>query len=218
MHRFIWLLFIVLFMSFNYMSAQFLSGKNAQILVKGFVKEAETGEYLAVDIEFRTEDKKKIKTKSNLLDGSFEQLLPAGEKFIVILNSDDILRKEFSFTTDEASEYKEQKTEWTAVKPKEGSKVFTGDIFASGKQNLKPEAQNTLKELQMLMRFNRGIHVDFLVSGEKNIVEKRKVELSKIIACWIREKERINVITGSNSDKNSDLTVKIRKVEDFLSR
>ena len=206
-------------LAFNLNSnAQFLSGDNTQILVKGIIIDENSKEPLGVSIEMRTEDGKKIKTQSNSETGLFEQLLPSGVKYTVILNSDDILRKEFEFSTDVAEQYKEQLTEWTAVKPKKGSKVFSGNIFNAGKSEISSEGLKKLKELQMLLRFNRSLYVEFEISGENSLAEKRLSEINRHIESWTREKSRIELKPIENQSGDKDLLVRITKIEEFLSK
>lgn len=210
---------LALLLAFNLNSnAQFLSGDNTQILVKGIIIDENSKEPLGVSIEMRTEDGKKIKTQSNSETGLFEQLLPSGVKYTVILNSDDILRKEFEFSTDVAEQYKEQLTEWTAVKPKKGSKVFSGNIFNAGQSEISSEGLMKLKELQMLLRFNRSLYVEFEISGENSLAEKRLSEISRHIESWTREKSRIELKPIENQSGDKDLLVRITKIEEFLSK
>lgn len=213
------LITIVLIMNFsNNVFSQFLSGKNAQVLVKGIIVDENSNEPIGVSIELRTGDGKKIKTQSNSITGLFEQLLPAGETYNVILTADDILRKEFEFNTDKSSEYKEQKAEWTVVKPIAGSRIFSGEIFKTGDSGISDEGSKKLKELQMLLRFNRSLYVSFELAGESSLVKNRMTELSKVIDEWAREKSRIEIKKSNKDSKNKDFYVYITKVEDFLSK
>ncbi len=209
---------ISIFVFSNNIYSQFLSGKNSQVLIKGIVRDDNTQEPLGVDIELRSIDGKKLKTKSNILTGLFEQLLPADVIYTVYLNSDDIIRKEFEFKTDTASQFKEQEVEWTAIKPLPGAKIFSGDIFLKDNNQLTPAGESKLNEIQMLLRFNRSLFVVFEVTGDKQLSESRIDVLKKQVETWTREKSRIEykssqVMTGANN-----FYVKITKVEDFLKK
>lgn len=204
-------------MTFNTYS-QFLSGDNAQILVKGIVLDENSNEPLGVIIELRTKDGKKIKTQSNSNTGLFEQLLPSGENYTVILSSDDIIRKEFEFATEAAKEFKEQDEKWYAVKPRPGARIFSANIFDNGSSNIHSSGQKQLKELQMLLRFNRTLYVAIELAGDKSITENRKAELSKQIDGWLREKSRIEIVSKESNQGDKDILVRITKVEEFLNR
>lgn len=198
--------------------AQFLSGENTQILVKGIIIEENTKEPIGVSIELRSEDGKKIKTQSNSETGLFEQLLPSGVKYLVILNSDDVLRKEFEFSTEVADKYKEQVTEWTVVKPNMGSKIFSGNIFNPEQSEISSEGLKNLKELQMLLRFNRTISVVFEITGNQSLAQNRLNVLNNHIENWNREKSRIELKLNTNKSSDKDLLVRITKIEDFLNK
>jgi hypothetical protein len=209
----------LIFISLTYNSfSQFLSGKNAQILVKGIIKDDNTQEPFAVNIEFRSADGKKIKTQSNSSTGIFEQLLPAGEKFTAILSGDKIIRKEINLITDNADSYKEQKVEWTVVSPKPGVNLFSGEIFKQDSEKISDVGIETLKEIQMTLRFNRSLHVAFEVNAPNNLANHRIKELEQIVSSWVREKSRIEFKHIDKSQSNKDLFVKITKIEDFLNK
>lgn len=211
------LLLVLLIFNFNAIYSQFLSGKDAQVLVKGKIFEENTLEPLVLSIEFRSQEGKKIKTQSNS-NGEFEQLLPSGSKYLVILNSDSILRKEFNFIVDDSDKFIEQKTEWTAIKPKVGSRIFGGNIFLNSSSNLSEQGIESLKELQMLLRFNRSLYVSFEISNKENLYESRLNFLKNYVESWTREKARIEFNIMGKEQSNNDLNVKITKMSDFLNK
>ncbi|GAB1371131.1 hypothetical protein MASR1M45_11930 [Candidatus Kapaibacterium sp.] len=211
------LLLVLLIFNFNAIYSQFLSGKDAQVLVKGKIFEENTLEPLVLSIEFRSQEGKKIKTQSNS-NGEFEQLLPSGSKYLVILNSDSILRKEFNFIVDDSDKFIEQKTEWTAIKPKVGSRIFGGNIFLNSSSNLSEQGIESLKELQMLLRFNRSLYVSFEISNKENLYESRLNFLKNYVESWTREKARIEFNKMGKEQSNNDLNVKITKMSDFLNK
>jgi len=206
-----------LMLNLNVSFSQFLSGKDAQVLLKGVITEENTNQPLAVSIEMRTNDGKKIKTQSSAT-GEFEQLLPSGVEYLVILTSDEILRKEFNFKVDVSDKYTEQKTEWKAIKPAVGSKIFGGNIFTNGSTAIHDQGMESLKELQMLLRFNRNLYVDFQVSNQGNLASNRIAELNKLIESWTREKSRISLKVAEKESPNKDFFVYITKLSEFISK
>lgn len=202
--------------------AQFLSGKNAQVLIKGVTFDENTNQPIGVSIEFKSADGKKIKTQSNINSGLFEQLLPAGENYTVILSSDNILRKEFSFKVDVTDKFKEQKTEWSVLVPVVGAKIFAGNIFKKGTSSISDDGAQKLKELQMLLRFNRSLYVSFNIESENESLSKDRVnELNTLLDTWMREKTRVELKSIKKTAKNEtvkDLYVHITKIEEFLNK
>jgi hypothetical protein len=216
--KFTLLLIICIFVFSNNIYTQFLSGKNSQVLVKGIVKDDNTNEPLGVSIELRGSDGKKLKTQSNSLTGLFEQLLPADMTYSVILNSDDIIRKEFEFKTDTATQFKEQEVEWTAIKPLPGAKIFSGAIFINDDSQISDLGESRLQEIQLLLRFNRSLYVVFEVAGDNALYMSRIDVLKNKIESWTREKSRIEYKSSQNKSNSNDLLVKITKIEDFLKK
>lgn len=211
------IILIALFTSFNFSFSQFLSGKDAQVLLKGVIKDENTNIALAVSIEFRSKEGKKIKTFSSK-DGKFEQLLPSGEEYLVILSSDDIIRKEFNFKIDDVTKFTEQETEWTAIKPDVGARIFYENIFSNGSANIDERGLEKLQELQKLLRFNRSLYVDFNISNLENLANQRISELNKLVDSWTREKARITIKVASNPKQEKDFSVYITKISDFLNK
>ncbi len=187
----------------------------SHILVKGFITEESTQKPIGVEIEFRDSDGKRIKSLSNSLTGEFQQILNSSSEYTVILNSSEILRKEFRFRTLDTNDYAEQEIDWTVIKPQPGAIIFRGGIFGSDNSFTKSGTEK-LEEIQVILRFNRELHVDFKVNNtNKSDTNARIALLEKHIEKWNREKGRITV----KSDKNSgghDLIVEITKVKEFI--
>lgn len=199
------------------LKSQFLSGDNAQILVKGILVDENSGEPISAEIELRSKDGKKVKTQSNSITGKFEQLLPSGESYTVIVNSEEIIRKEFEFTTETADAFKEQETKWTAVKPRTGVKIFSEDIFQSGSSELSTKGIDKLKQLQMLLRFNRSLFVSIAIGGDDNLKSDRIDRIRREIDKWTREKSRIENV-GKSENSVKEVNVIVNKIEEFLGK
>jgi hypothetical protein len=69
----------------------------------------------------------------------------------------------------------------------------------------------------MLLRFNRELHVEFVVNSLNSVSKDGRVQnLEQLINRWTRENPRIS-IRQSKSKSDNDLLVVITKVKNFIS-
>ena len=145
---------------------------------------------------------------------NLSRFFESGQKFTVILNSDEILRKEFKFSVIDTNKYAEQQTEWYVIKPVQGATVFQGSIFDDNKSEISSAGVESLEYLQMLLRFNRSLHVVFKIYTEEIVTVKGKKKTTSInldllnnrlktienaISSWTMEKNRIEIKPIDNS-------------------
>lgn len=208
------ILFLLTFVGLLFYSETW-SKNFSHILIKGSITEETTQKPIGVEIEFRDSEGKRIKSLSNSLTGEFQQILNSNSEYTVILNSNEILRKEFRFRTLDTNDYAEQEIDWTVVKPQPGAIIFRGGIFG-GDNNFTKAGLEKLEEIQMILRFNRELHVDFRVNNtNQSDATTRIASLEKHIEKWNREKGRIHLKSDKNTG-NHDLIVVITKVKEFI--
>lgn len=186
----------------------------AQILLNGFVFDSQTKKPIGVSIEFKDADGKRIKTQSNSITGEFQQILESNSKYSVVLNSEEILRREIKIKTLDTNQYAEQKIELNVFKPLVGNKIFSGNIFDPNSEKITVEGEQELEELQLLLRFNRNLNVEFKISGDKDLIKSRKDVLTNLIENWKREKSRIKILEGNENEH--DFIVKISDIKSYL--
>lgn len=186
----------------------------SQILLHGYIFDSQSKKPIGVSIEFKDADGKKIKTQSNSLTGEFQQILESNTKYSVVLNSEDILRREVKIQTIDTNQYAEQKIEFNVFKPTVGNKIFAGNIFQLNSTKISIDGEQQLEELQLLLRFNRNLNVEFKISGDNDLVKLRKDIVSNWIENWKREKSRIKILEGN--EKENDFVVKISDIKSYL--
>lgn len=202
---------------FTFVKNEVYARNFTHILVKGQIYDVTTKKPIGVEIEFRDSQGKKIKCQSNSLSGEYQQVLNSNTQYTVILNNSDILRREFKFKTLDTNDYAEQIEDWGVVVPKPGAVLFKGQIYDSGNDNFSAQGIDKLEELQMLLRFNRELHVEFVVNSLNSVSKDGRVNnLEALINRWTRENPRIT-IRQSKSKSDNDLLVVITKVKNFIS-
>jgi len=143
----------------------FANLKVVQIVVKGIISDEITGKPVEATVEFRTEDGKKFKNKSNSITGKFEQVFNAGDDVEVILSNWDIARKIVRLKVIDTASYAEQKIEYTVKKFIPGASVFQLNLFEPSSSTLLPEYKNIIETLKELMMFNRNVKFEFRVNS-----------------------------------------------------
>lgn len=195
-----------------------------QVLVKGVVTDAATGKPLGVTIDIYGPSDKRINTKSNSLDGKYEQLLEGGATYRFIFQSFDILRTEKNIEVKDNGSFAEQEENIKVKKIAKGDIIKEYNIFTDGTSDFVPGYENYMRELQEMLRFNRSLNLDLVVSaGGNDTLRTRRLEmLSKYVAedrAWRRYKKKVSVsekLTGT--PPKSDLQIIVTKVEDILNR
>jgi len=223
MHKLIFFLFFIEFVINNY------EIYSAQIILNGRIIEENTQKPIGVNIELRDENGKKNKSQSNSLTGEFQFVVESNKTYNVILNSDEILRRDFKFKTLDTNTYAEQTVEWYVFKPKIGNRIFKGNIFKINTWQLTNEGEEILEEIKMTLRFNRNLFVNFNISAEniitdkkgkktiktdEKLLEQRKNVLISIVDTWTKEKNRIRI--NESNDNNYDFIVQISDLKNYL--
>lgn len=160
----IYLLTFVVLSGLTY--SQGVNGKDVQILLKGKVTDEFTGNPVSVTMEFREENNgKKFKIQSNSADGYYQQVLVAGRKYDVVFINNDIVRKIVPIAIENSSKYTEQTIDFSIKKLTTGLKYFKLNAFEAGSAQLSAEAKANIESLQDVMKFNRGVYFEFVVTS-----------------------------------------------------
>ncbi len=200
---------------FGWASLTSVNMYSAQILLSGHIYESQGNKPISVSIEFKDKNGKKISTKSNSISGEYQQILESNTNYSVVLNSNEILRREYKIHTLDTNDYAEQKLNFSVFKPIIGSKILEANIFSNGTSNLTDNGKEQLEELQSMLRFNRNLNVEVRISANNsNLIQSRIDVINNIIGGWKRENPRIKVIKFDNN--NFDFDVNISDIKSYL--
>lgn len=142
------------------------SGYNRiQVYLKGVITDEITGKPVGVNIEFRDSQGEKVKIISNSLDGSYQQLVNAGEKYAIIFTNYDILRKTVEYKVPDTNSYAEFEMDYSVKKLVQGMDLFKYDAFPKGGNGVATQTLEKLQELNNLMVFNRAVNFNFVINA-----------------------------------------------------
>ncbi|GAB5466649.1 MAG: hypothetical protein Kapaf2KO_20850 [Candidatus Kapaibacteriales bacterium] len=151
-----------------------------QVMVKGKTLDKYTGKPVGVNVEFKDPNGKKIKVKSNTLTGEYQQLLEGGKNYEVTVFESEVYRQSFDLNTQNSSEaYSEQMNDMQVIIMNDGVELERIDGF-SGSTQLTSDANDALKGLNKMMRFNRGLKLiiaaadDAKLNAIKTVTMKNK--------------------------------------------
>lgn len=158
------ILFLLLF-CFSKSESQFLNKSSSQVLIKGKVTDEFTGKPMGIDIVFENSKGTKIKIKSNSDNGAYEQLLEAGESYVVTLSNYDVIRQKEKINVDTTKNFKEQSINFVVKQLTVGRTVLSLDAFEPYGSELNQDAKDKLFEIETLLKFNRSVKLEFRITS-----------------------------------------------------
>jgi hypothetical protein len=179
---FLTIFFTIIALSLN---AQLPGNGNVQVVVKGVITDEFSGKPCETTITIKDKNGKKFKIKSNSLDGTYEQVLNAGETYEFTFLNFDVLRKVESLYVEPSKKYTEQKADFTVKKLAQGLHLYAKDIFPAGTSELTDSLQLLLKEFDEILIYNRSAKFEFVVTAHDTycsapkIVEQQQSSKSK---------------------------------------
>ena len=201
------------------------------LVVKGKITDEFSGSPMSLTVEFRTNDGKKIKVKTQN-DGLYQQVLNSGETVEVYFYNYNVLRIKQTYQVPDKDEYQEIEQNFTVKKLVKGNSIYKLDFFSKSKSSINGTADSFLKDLNITMRFNRHVKFDFYVDAHdtysssskkiKSLVAKRMESLTDQLKKYPLFRGRINVIADNSKPKgkansnNPDIVVKVNDIKNIF--
>lgn len=200
-----------------------LFASQGQTLIRGTITNNIDNGIESVEIIFKDSSGKKFSTKSDSKTGKYQQLLRSGETYEIYFKRFDVLREEFEIIPEAGeNNYKEQNLDFKVKLLKKGSTLSEFDLFDNNTSNLNSVAKKLIDNLKTLLRFNRSIKVNILVSANdsksgKKLAQARLETLKNLTGKW-RKFNRAANLELDNSYKNgsNDVKIVITEVKDML--
>lgn len=148
------------------------NANSIQIVLKGKVVDEFSGQPLSASIEIRTQVDKRFTIKTNPVDGSFSQVLNAGERYVLIFYNYDIIRQFDTIRTEEVAKYTEQEMTFEVKRLKPGLTIFSLNGFESGQSIMTDTLKKVIASMFEALRFNRCFKLKFTVNSHDTYFEK----------------------------------------------
>lgn len=150
-------LLISVFVSFILKSIAF-DGKDL-VLIHGKVTESETGKPLGATIIFFSQNGKQIQAKSNSSDGSYQQVLQAGEKYKIVFKDYVLVGENFELELDKKGKYTEIEKNFSVKKIEYGLPICSFNPFKPNHPDLITNDFICLNELKNFLENNPKVNV-----------------------------------------------------------
>lgn len=213
---------IIAFLVVVFVSSAFATASGGiPILIKGKVVDKYSGAPTALEMVFVGEDGSKIKCNPNILDGHYEQVLTSGQTYTVYFVHFDVAREVYSINIPDYDSYQEQYHDWQVKKLAVGNVIYNDNVFLMGTAELSPEGIIIIKQLSNIIKFNRGVQFDLIVSTSKSEAKNKKLIQDRVKAInrlpeLSKYMSKINVTDSENSDYN--FTLKVTEIVDPLKK
>ncbi|MBI5325287.1 MAG: hypothetical protein HZB41_08465 [Ignavibacteriae bacterium] len=177
--------FVLIILSVISLNAQLPGNGSIQVVVKGVITDEFTGEPCGTSITIKDRNGKKFKINSNSSDGTYEQVLTAGETYEFTFMNFDVLKKVENLYVEPVKKYAEQKADFNVKKLRQGLHLFSDDIFKSGETGIINNPEEILKKLEEILVYNRSAKFEFIATAHDTysappiIAESTKTTKSK---------------------------------------
>lgn len=141
------------------------SAAQTNILLQGKVIDEKTGQPIVSKYAISSTSGKTLKGKS-LADGSFKQILQAGENYTITFNDYNVVKSTVNFTIPATDKYYEEKKDFSVRVLRTGDPLLSLDAFDSGKSSLTTAARTELEKIATMLKENRGLEVQMTVAGD----------------------------------------------------
>lgn len=162
---------------------KFVGQKGVQVILKGKITDENSGKPIGITMDFRFQNGKKFKIQSNSIDGSYSQILNAGDEFeIIFANNYDIPRTIRKVKVIDTNSFTEQEMDFAIKKFEVGAKFTEFPIFDENSTAISESGKSELDKIRELMLFNRSVKFEFVVNAHNtyfNKVEKKEVVKKK---------------------------------------
>lgn len=191
------------------LNAQLPGNGYVQVLIKGTISDEFSGKPCETTITIKDKNGKKFKIKSNSVDGSYEQVLTAGENYEFTFMSYDVLKKVENVYIEPAKKYTEQKSDFTVRKLSPGLKLFSSDLFPAGESSISNSPDEILNELDEILVYNRSVKFEFVVSAHDTYSSSPQISDNIKSTKGKKQKQKTNFPSISKKSNPDERLIKI---------
>lgn len=150
------LLFFLVISLFTY-NAKSYDGKDL-VLIQGKVSDFETNKPIGVTIIFYSQSGKQIQAKSNSTDGSYQQVLQAGEKYNIVFKDYILMNESPELELSKSGKYNEIEKNFRVKKIETGIEICSFNPFRANQSDLIGHSLGCLYELKSLLENNPKVN------------------------------------------------------------
>lgn len=160
---------------FVLLSAELTTAQNNVILLQGKVINKE-GKPVGANVHFINAAGKKTSSKSNIADGSYQLVLPSGEKYVILIDKHILEQTEAEYFIPPFNKYAELNKDFNPKEIVEGMKVFEFRIFEAQSDRITEEAELYLLELKEFMTINKNMLIELTLLAKDSHFQDKTVK------------------------------------------
>lgn len=153
--KIVFLLILVISLFTN--NAKSFDGKDL-VLIQGKVTDFETNKPIGVTIIFYSQSGKQIQAKSNSTDGSYQQVLKAGEKYNIVFKDYILMNESPELELSRSGKYDELEKNFRVKKIETGLEICSFNPFRANQSDLIGSSFGCLNELKSFLENNPKVN------------------------------------------------------------
>jgi len=203
---FIFFISVFFIFNFQFSNSQTLNNQTGLVNFKATVLDANTGKPVETSILIEDDNGTKINAKSNSLTGEFATILKSNKTYKFTFSNFDVHKQTQTAATIFSDNYEEQHHTFHIIKLNPGLKLFEIDGFDSKSNSLNSEAKDLLKQIESIIKTNRGVTFDFVISANSGTDDKHQAKSSD-------KKSKSKTKSGNT---NSVVDSRIKNINSFI--
>ncbi len=136
------------------------------VLLQGKLMDEKTGQPVEARYVIATPSGKNLKGKSTA-DGSFKQVLNAGESYTITFNDYNVVKTASGFSMPASDKYYEEKKEFRVRMLRTGDQLLSIVGFDKSQSSLTTAAVSELTKIAELLKENRSIEINMTVAADE---------------------------------------------------
>jgi len=165
-------IFLMIFFNFQFSFSQTLNNQSGLVNFKATVLDANTSKPVETSILIEDDNGTKINAKSNSLTGEFATILKSNKTYKFTFSNFDVHKQTQTAATIFSDNYEEQHHSFHIIKLNPGLKLFEIDGFDNKSNSLNSEAIDLLNQIESIIKTNRGVTFDFVISANSGTDNK----------------------------------------------
>lgn len=199
------------------------ASESIPVLMKGKVIDKFSNKPCEVKITFIDENSKKFSVQANILDGHYEQVLMSGKQYEVLFFNWNVARESHIINIEDTEEYIEIIKNFEIKKLDVNNVLYDEDLFISSTAELSPAGIVLVKQLENILKFNRGVSLKFIVATNAKDAKNTKAELLNLRLNKLKRIDEFNKYSSritfdkENKTENTNFKVIVNEIKDPLN-
>ncbi|MBS4001569.1 MAG: hypothetical protein KGZ71_13920 [Desulfobulbaceae bacterium] len=193
-----YIFFIALFL---FALHQGISKDKQVVLISGIVKNIEDERIISTKIKFINSDGVVFEAKSNSVDGAYQQVLPVGEQYSIILEGFLLLDHAVLLNLKNVSKYSEMSRDLNVLKLTEGLELLKIDAFNDNDSETHDSLLTYIKFIKHLLSHQKGLHIDLVINSSDSYFKDKKVKKT----VTEKGKKKTKTVTLKNKEQLTEL-------------